>query len=232
MSLSWLNAATLLRITNKEKRDAGWPSSFTPDQLAILQYPPDGKNFETRARRQQGRMIATIREAAKNGSLRSASKIEQTPTIEHQTVSSPLSDVNIGSMQRIRTSSGMPARPIRPSGANIATITTYEINREDFSSWWLLQGEESSVHIRAWLGELSAAQTTTTKANKPYTPSNAKREARKLDTQAMYASWQKAYRDLKKIHRNKSDVWYSTHISRTPISKDRNASTIKKHMKS
>jgi len=63
-----------------------------------------------------------------------------------------------------------------------------------------------------------------------HTPSIAKREARKVDTQAMYASWQKAYRKLRKTNPGKSVVWYATHISKTQIAQGRNASTIKKHM--
>ncbi len=70
-----------------------------------------------------------------------------------------------------------------------------------------------------------------TPADNRYTPSNAKREARKLDTQAMYAGWQKAYRDLKKTRKGKSDVWYSQQIAKLEIANGRNASTIKKHMK-
>lgn len=64
-----------------------------------------------------------------------------------------------------------------------------------------------------------------------YTPTNAKREARKLDTQTLYESWQKKYRSLKKTHPNKSDVWYSQQIAKLDIAKGRNANTIKKKMK-
>lgn len=72
-----------------------------------------------------------------------------------------------------------------------------------------------------------------TTADNRYTPSNAKREARKLDTQAMYAEWQKAYRDLYKKHKSKnmSETWYSQQIAKQEIAKGRDASTIKKHMK-
>jgi hypothetical protein len=42
-----------------------------------------------------------------------------------------------------------------------------------------------------------------------YTPSIDRREERKLETQAMYEDWRKAYRELKKQRRNMSDVWYS-----------------------
>ncbi len=64
-----------------------------------------------------------------------------------------------------------------------------------------------------------------------YTPSNARREARKLDTQAMYKGWRKAYRDLKKRRPSISDVWYSQQIAKQDTAVGRNAETIRKHMK-
>ena len=69
-----------------------------------------------------------------------------------------------------------------------------------------------------------------TTADPRHTPSTAKREAGKLDTQARYASWQKAYKALRKKRPNESDVWYSQQIAKTPIAQGRDASTIKKHM--
>lgn len=71
-----------------------------------------------------------------------------------------------------------------------------------------------------------------TTADPRYTPSNTKREARKLDTQAMYATWQKAYRAWRKKRPGMSDVWYAKQIEKTPAAQGRNASTIKKNMKS
>jgi hypothetical protein len=65
-----------------------------------------------------------------------------------------------------------------------------------------------------------------------YQASTARRDSRKLDTQAMYESWGKAYREQKKKHPNMSDVWYSRQIAKTDIAKGRNAGTIKKNMKS
>lgn len=64
-----------------------------------------------------------------------------------------------------------------------------------------------------------------------YPPSIARRESRKLDTQKHYQSWQKAYRDLKRKHRNMSDVWYSQQIAKTEIANCRDAETIRKRMK-
>lgn len=71
-----------------------------------------------------------------------------------------------------------------------------------------------------------------TPADPRHTPSTAKREAGKLDTKAMYASWQKAYRALRKKLPGKSDVWYPQQIAKADKENVRNASTIKKHMKS
>jgi len=67
-------------------------------------------------------------------------------------------------------------------------------------------------------------------ADPRHTPSTAKREARKIDTQARYASWKKAYKALRKKHPGKSDVWYSQQIAKTAIAKGLSASTIKKNM--
>ncbi len=74
------------------------------------------------------------------------------------------------------------------------------------------------------------ADSVTTADNR-YTPSNAKREVRKLDTQAMYESWQKEYRELKKKHPNMSDTWYSGKIAKMDIAYGRSVETIRKNMK-
>jgi hypothetical protein len=67
-------------------------------------------------------------------------------------------------------------------------------------------------------------------ADPRHTPSNAKRESRKLETQAMYKDWQKAYRELRKKHKTSSETWCSQQIAKMPIAKGRNAGTIKKNM--
>jgi hypothetical protein len=70
-----------------------------------------------------------------------------------------------------------------------------------------------------------------TTGDRRYTPSSARREARKLDTQAMYESWQKAYRDWRKKRPGMSDVWYSKRIAKMDIAKGRDSETIRKNMK-
>ena len=80
---------------------------------------------------------------------------------------------------------------------------------------------------RAVIHQMVDAATT---ADPRHTPSTVKRESAKLDTQARYASWQKAYKALRKKRPNESDVWYSQQIAKTAIAHGRDASTIKKHM--
>lgn len=70
-----------------------------------------------------------------------------------------------------------------------------------------------------------------TTADNRYTPSNARRETRKLDTQAMYEGWRKAYRNLKKSHPNMSNIWLSRKIAKMDLAHGRNAETIRKKMK-
>ena len=53
-----------------------------------------------------------------------------------------------------------------------------------------------------------------TTADPRYTPSNVKREARKLDTQRMHESWRKKYRQLQRSTPGKPDSWYAFKISK------------------
>ena len=48
-----------------------------------------------------------------------------------------------------------------------------------------------------------------TTADPRYTPSTARREARKLDTQARYECWRTAHRDLRKRRPHRSKGWYA-----------------------
>ena len=83
---------------------------------------------------------------------------------------------------------------------------------------------------------LDAAQVrrlvdASTTADNRYTPSNARIEARKLETQAMYESWRKEYRALRRRRPGMSDVWCSQQIAKMDIASGRNSETIRKQMK-
>jgi hypothetical protein len=70
-----------------------------------------------------------------------------------------------------------------------------------------------------------------TTTDERYTPSNTRREARKLDTQAMYESWRKEYRTLRRKRPGMSDNWYAQQIVKMEIAKGRDVETIRKRMK-
>jgi hypothetical protein len=65
---------------------------------------------------------------------------------------------------------------------------------------------------------------------KKYTPSTTKREASKLETQAMYQDWQDAYIRLSREYPNKANTWYAAKIFKMDIAKGRDAETIRKNM--
>lgn len=70
-----------------------------------------------------------------------------------------------------------------------------------------------------------------TSGDNRYKPSKARREARKLNTQDKYKSWQREYHAWKKKRPEMSDVWYSQQIAKLDIAKGSSAETIRKHMK-
>ncbi len=70
-----------------------------------------------------------------------------------------------------------------------------------------------------------------TTADSRYTPSQVKREARKLETQALHESWQKEYRKLKRVKPGRTESWYAKKIAKMDIGHDRKAETIRKNMK-
>jgi hypothetical protein len=72
---------------------------------------------------------------------------------------------------------------------------------------------------------------TATTGDGRYTPSNARREARKLETRDLHERWRKKYRALKKRRPDMSDVWYAQQIAKMDIAVGRSAETIRKHMK-
>ncbi len=72
---------------------------------------------------------------------------------------------------------------------------------------------------------------STRTADPRYTPSTARREARKLDTQARYESWRAVYRTVKKRHPMMSDAWYARKIAGQEVAAGFTADTIRKHMK-
>ena len=69
-----------------------------------------------------------------------------------------------------------------------------------------------------------------TTADPHYTPSTTRREARKLDTQALHERWRKAHRGMRKRRPNMSKGWYAEQIAKKNIAAGRSAATIRKHL--
>jgi len=67
-----------------------------------------------------------------------------------------------------------------------------------------------------------------------YTPSTTVRKTRKDITDAMYADWQRKYREYRRQHPNTkthTDVWVSKQIAKLEIAQGRDSETIRKEMK-
>ena len=75
-----------------------------------------------------------------------------------------------------------------------------------------------------------SAPVNTTPAEKPR-GSTVRREARRLDTEALHRQWQKAYETAKKARPNMTVSWHSKQISKMPIAKNRSAETIRRNLK-
>jgi len=65
---------------------------------------------------------------------------------------------------------------------------------------------------------------------KAYKPSVNKREAKKLETQAMYQDWKDAYIVLSQSHPSKPKTWCSIQIAKMDIAKGKDSETIRKNM--
>ncbi|MDD4979111.1 MAG: hypothetical protein PHI29_10815 [Gallionella sp.] len=95
---------------------------------------------------------------------------------------------------------------------------------------WLAAAKERGLLPNNMTEEFGKMKQSNIASNTRHSPSNIKREVRKLETQEMYKAWQKAYRILKQKRPNMSDVWYSDHIAKTDNPKNRSAETIRAHM--
>jgi hypothetical protein len=68
-------------------------------------------------------------------------------------------------------------------------------------------------------------------ADPRYTPTVVRREARKLETQGMYATWRAEYRRLKQERPNMSDTACARHIENRGLAFGRSRETVRKRMK-
>jgi hypothetical protein len=79
-------------------------------------------------------------------------------------------------------------------------------------------------------GEVQRLTDASRASDARHVPSTARRDARRLDTEAIYLSWRKAYRALKRQHPGKSDSWCARKIASSTIGQGRGSETIRKRM--
>lgn len=107
-----------------------------------------------------------------------------------------------------------------------------QIEAEDFAEFGAAESGESHAQPTKRRSDNPRTQAIAKPGDvKENRGSTVRREARKLDTQAMYKQWQKAYAAAVRARPNMSDLWYSQHIAKMEIAKKRSAETIRKNMK-
>lgn len=91
------------------------------------------------------------------------------------------------------------------------------------------QGKKLQVDKNAIIKIVDRPPPPETKSG--YQPSDVRREARKLKTQARNKDWYKIYLQLKREHPEMSDNWCALQIAKMPIGKGFSSETIRKNMK-
>lgn len=114
---------------------------------------------------------------------------------------------------------------------NSVDVLSLKINQVSIPLVDVLYVDDEQLAIDLVAIESLAKQSVLVSSKSEYQPSTVRRDVRKLDTQNMYADWQKAYRQLLKKSPGMSDVWYSQQLAKKPIAKSRDANTIRRHMK-
>ena len=80
------------------------------------------------------------------------------------------------------------------------------------------------------IGTIRRLVDSASTADERHTPSTARREARKLDTEETHEAWAREYRRLRHEKPGKTDRWYSQKIAASRIGGGRSAETIRKQM--
>ena len=91
------------------------------------------------------------------------------------------------------------------------------------------EGNSRSIDRAAILGRVDLSPLHASAGH--YESSTARRDTRKLNTEALHQSWYQAYRIFKRKHPDKSDVWCSRQMAKTHNEPGPRAETILRQMK-
>ncbi len=147
--MAWERARLLLsasRFSRVQYLDA-WPDSFTPEELACLQYPWGGTPPEKReSERLQRAFRGKLRTAIEDGEMVPVLVQVTVPDLEKRTAyirqAGTTGQTTRGAGPRI-----VRTRQLVKVGETIQDLAT--VSRPAFAAW--LRGLEPSEHIRAWL---------------------------------------------------------------------------------
>lgn len=100
-------------------------------------------------------------------------------------------------------------------------------HKVDLADLVAFEDRKFSVHQEMIQRLVDSSNTT----DERYTPSDIRRENRKLETKEIHDSWKKQFKLLSKKHPEKSDSWIAGKIKKMPIGQNHSVETIRKNMK-
>lgn len=140
-----------------EVRAAGWPDAFAVGHIACLQYPVEGTDADkSKARRNRRALCAAIGHAIEAGDLEAEQHSRTVEVRDDSDLFRPIVRSQYLSPREWYERVRPERRPARPARQKVETW--YTVTRAAFRDWLARQGEEPSVHIRAWLRPLEQAE--------------------------------------------------------------------------
>ena len=144
VDLKWLDACTDSRAFTQAEKDAGWPESMTPAQLAAVQR--HWKRGDLHGRALCWGLSRAIGDACEDGSLPHSvvSHVKQTAQRDHV----PNRFTRQADWPAAYVRDGEPLAYTEPSKER--TVTELRVLVSNFAAWLHAQGEEPSAHVKHW----------------------------------------------------------------------------------
>ncbi|NML24588.1 hypothetical protein [Zoogloea dura] len=161
--LEWLEAADILMVRDSEIRAAGWPSAFSLNDLAYLQYPDTTANdFRLRIKQQDARdrLIEAMKASIATGALKAETCRKE---IKKAAFQAPQPSAGLGSVawqsrDFDRQDEQRAARARYDAQPDVTIVADEVVTREAFAAWGGLPDQKQSEHVRAWIRPLGRAE--------------------------------------------------------------------------
>lgn len=166
--LEWLEAADILMVRDSEIRAAGWPSAFSLNDLAYLQYPDTTANdFRLRIKQQDARdrLIEAMKASIAMGTLKAETRRKE---IKKAAFHAPQPSAGLGSVAwRSRDFDSQDeqrvARARYDAQPDVTIVADEVVTRKAFAAWGGLPDQKQSAHVRAWFDSGSGGSVQTGK---------------------------------------------------------------------